>query len=129
MLPLLSNERKTEPVVIKKANELVYFTFGDFQLLDVFNFLGRANSLASFQKAYKISETKVYFPYEGFDYPEKLNNTKLPPYETFFSKLRNNNPPEKYYSDLQSLIDGGLTSERTLTKLKLNQPSATPHGN
>ena len=31
--------------------------------------------------------------------------------EKFFSKLRNNNPPKRDYSDFQSLIGGGLTSK------------------
>ena len=93
MLRLLVNERGIEPIVIKKANQFVSFKFGDVQLLDILNFLGGATSLDSFLKAYKTSETKSYFPYEWFDDPEKLNNTQLPPYETF-GKLRNNSPLE-----------------------------------
>ena len=69
-------------------------------------------------KAYKTSKTKGYFPYEWFNDPEKLNNIQLPPYGTFFSKLRNNNPLEKVSSDFHRLIDGGLTSKEALLKLK-----------
>ena len=57
------------------------------------NFLGGATSLDPFLKAYKTKETKG-FPYEWFDNPEKLNNKELPPYDSFFSKLRNFNPLE-----------------------------------
>ena len=47
------------------------------------------------------------------------------PYETFLSKLRNNNPLERDNSDFQSLLDGGLTSKEALSKLNLKQPPAT----
>ena len=95
LLPILVNERQIEPTVIKKANQFVSFKFGDVQLLDIMNFLGGATSLDSFLKAYKTEETKGFFPYEWFDNPEKLNNKELPPYDSFFSKLRNINPLEK----------------------------------
>ena len=92
MLPLLVNERRIEPIVIKKANQFVSFNFGYVELLDILIFLGGAPSLDSFLKAYKSLET-IFFSYEWFDDPEKLNNTQLPPYETY-SNLRNN-PLEK----------------------------------
>ena len=111
----LVNERKIEPAVIKKANQFVILKFGDVQLLDLLYFLGGAWSLDSFSKAYKISETKKYFPHESFDDPEKLNNTQLSTYETFFRKLRNIYPLENDYSDLQSSIDVGLTTEEALS--------------
>ena len=40
-----------ELTVIKKANHIVSFNFGDVQLLDIMNFLGGATSLYSFLKA------------------------------------------------------------------------------
>ena len=125
LLPLFINERGIESKVIKTANQFVSLKFGDVELLDISNSLGGATSLDFFLKANNISETKVYFPYEWFNDPEKLNNTQLPPYETFFSKLCIKNHLEKDCSDFQILIDGGLTSKETLSKLKLMQPSAT----
>ena len=95
LLPILINERNMEPIVIKKANQFVSFNFGDVQLLDIMNFLVGATSLDSFLKAYKTAETKGFFPYEWFDCPQKMNNSELPPYDAFFSKLRNVNPLEK----------------------------------
>ena len=105
LLLLLVIERKLEPVVIKKANQFVSFKFGDLQLLNILHFLGGALSLGSFLKAYKTSATKESFLYEWFNDPEKLNGQLLP-HETFPSKLRNNKPIEKCFSDFQSLIDG-----------------------
>ena len=96
--------------------------FGDVMLLDIMNFLGGATSLASFLKAYKTTEIKGFFPYERFDCPQKMNNSELPPYDAFLSKLRNVNPLEMDYSDYQNLLDSGLKTEEALSKMKLSKP-------
>ena len=83
LLPILVNKRDIEPSVIKKANQFISFKFGDIQPLAIINFLGGATGLDSFLKAYKTSETKGFFPYEWFDYPDKMQNAKLPPYDAF----------------------------------------------
>ena len=51
-----------------------------------------------------------------------MNNSELPPYDAFFSKLRNVNPLEKDYSDYQNLPDSGLKTEEALSKMKLSKP-------
>ena len=78
LLPILVNERDFQPTVIKKGKKIILFQFGDFQLLDVMNFLAGAISLDSFLRAYKTSETKGFFPYEWFDHPDKMQETELP---------------------------------------------------
>ena len=123
--PILVNERQIEPTVIKRANQFVSFKFGDVQLLDIMNFLGEATSLDSFLKAYKTEETKGFFPYEWFDNPEKLNNKELPPYDSFFSKLRNINPPEKDYDDFENLTTSGISSEQAVCELRINKVPPT----
>ena len=122
LLPILINERNMEHTVIKKGKQIVSSNFGDVQLLDIMNFLGGATSLDSFLKAYKTSETKGFFPYEWFDCPQKMNNSELPPYDAFLSKLRNMNPLEKDYSDYQTLLSSGLKTEEALSKMKLSKP-------
>ena len=62
LLPILVNERDIQLVVIKQANQFISFEFSDIQLLDTTNFLGAATSLDFFLKAYKLSETKRFFP-------------------------------------------------------------------
>ena len=86
------------------------------------NYLAGATSLDSFLKAYKTSKTKGFFPYEWFDCPQKMNNSGLPPYDAFFSKLRNMNTLEKDYSEYQTLLSGGLKTEGALFKIKLYKP-------
>ena len=124
LLPILINERKMEPTVTKnkKAIQFVSFIFGDVQLLDIKNFLGGATSLDSFLKAYKTSKCKDFSPCEWFDCPQKMNNSELPPYDAFFSKLRNANTLEKDYSDYQNLLGSGLKTEEALSKMELSKP-------
>ena len=105
LLPYLIHERDIQPTVIKKAHHFVSLKFVDVQFLDILSFLGGATSLDSFLKAYKTSETKRFFPYERFDSPEKLYATFLPPYDCFFSKLRNYNPLEKEFTDFTKLLN------------------------
>ena len=121
-LPIFINGRNMEPTVIKKANQFLSFKFGDNQLLDIMNFLGGATSLDSFLKAYKTAETKGFFPYEWFDCPQKMNNSELPPYDAFFSKLRNVILLEKDYSDYQKLLSSRLKTEEALSKMKPSTP-------
>ena len=120
LLPILVNEQQTEPTVIKKANQFVSFKIGVLQLLDIMNFPDGATSLDSFLKAYKTEENKTVFPYEWSDNPQKLDNKKLPPYASFFSKLRNINPLEKEHNDFQNLVTSGLSSEQAVRNLRLN---------
>ena len=120
LLPILLNERDIKPTVIKKANQIVSFKLGDIQLLDIMNFLGGATSLDSFLKAYKTKGTKGFFPYEWFDCPEKMNK-EPPPYDSFFSILRNSNPLENDYNDFQNLVNSGLTTEQAVSKLRMER--------
>ena len=125
LLPFLVDEQQIEPAVIKKANQFVSFKFGDVLLLDIMNFLGGATSLGSFLKAYKTEETKGFFPYEWFDNPEKLNKKELPPYDSFFSKLRKIKPLKKDYNDFENLTTTGLSSEQAVCKLRPNKVPPT----
>ena len=124
LLPIPIIERNMEATVIKKANQFVFFKFGDFQLLDNMNFLGGATSFNSFLKPYKTSDTKGFFPDEWLQCPQKINNSELPPYDAVFSKIRNVNPLEKTKdcSNYQKLLSCGLKTEEALSKMKLSKP-------
>ena len=125
LIPCLINDKEAEPMVIKKANDFISFKFGDIQFLDIMKFLGGAISLDSFLKAYKASETKGFFPYEWFDSPDKLESEELPPYEVFFSKLRNNNSFDKDFKDYQNLKSSGLDEQQALKKLQIKSVPAS----
>ena len=126
LIPYLIRDKEQETSVIKKANDFISFKFGDVQFLDIMKFLGGATTLDSFLKAYKASETKGFFPYERFDNPDKLNFPGLPPYEAFFSKLRNNNPLDKDFTDYEKLRKSGLDEQQALKKLQIK--SVPPSG-
>ena len=119
LLPYLIHERNIQPTVIKKANHFVSFKFGEVQFLDILNFLGGATSLDSFLKAYKTNETKGFFLYEWFDSPNKLVAIFLPPYECFFSKLRDHNPMEKEITDFTKLLNSGVSQQEASKKIRL----------
>ena len=121
LLPILVNGQDIEPIVIKKANQFVSMKIGDIQLLDIMNFLGGATSRDFFLKAYKTKETKGFFSYEWFDCPEKMENKELPPYDSFFSILRESSPLEKGYNDFQNLVNSGLTTEQAVIKLRMDR--------
>ena len=95
LLRTFMNSRDIERTVIKKTKQFVSCKFGDIQLLDIMNFSVGATSLDSSLKAYKTKETKGFLPYEWFECPEKMNNKKLPPYDSFLSFLRNGKHIEK----------------------------------
>ena len=63
LIPKLLNGWDIEPVVLIKAKPYLSLKFGDIQLLDIINFLGRATTLDSFLKAYEASETSGFFLY------------------------------------------------------------------
>ena len=87
-LTFLSTNRDIGPTVIKKTNRHISIKFGDIHVLDILNVIGGAKSLDSFLNAFKTSETKTFFPYEWFDNPDKMQNTKLPPYHASYNKFR-----------------------------------------
>ena len=54
-----------------------------------------------------------------------MNNKELPPYDYFFSVLRNSNPLEKDYNDFQNLVNSGSTSEQAVVKLRMDRKPHT----
>ena len=77
--------------IIKKNNEYSAIATSKFKFLDISNYLAAGCSYSKFLKAYGVSESKSYFPYEWFDDVSKLDFQSLPAYEDFKSSLRNAN--------------------------------------
>ena len=50
-----------------------------------------------------------------------MNKKKLPPYDSFFSILRIDNPHEKDYNDFQNLVNSFLTTEQAVAKLQMDR--------
>ena len=94
LIPYLIRNKEQETSVTRKANNFISFKIGDVQILYKKKFL-RGITMVSFLKGYRANETKGFFPYEWFDNSDIIDFPELPPYEAFFSELRNNNPLEK----------------------------------
>ena len=54
-----------------------------------------------------------------------MQNTELPPYDAFYSKLRSRNPLEAEYTDYVNLLKSGLTKELAVIKIKLSKSPPT----
>ena len=121
LIPHLLNDTAIQPTVIKKANQFISFKLGDIQFFDILNFLCGAASLDSFLKTYQSEETKGFFPYEWFDSTTKLDCNHLPPYDSFFSKLKNLNPLEKDCCQFKKTMESGKKELDGLRELGLKE--------
>ena len=54
-----------------------------------------------------------------------MQNTELPPYDAFYSKLRSCSPLEAEYADYVNVLKSGLTTEQAVVKLNLSKPPPT----
>ena len=83
--------------VIKKANNYQCIKTNKLRFLDIRHFLAGGFSYDKFLKAYKIQQTKFFFPYE---YCTSLNvlNEGLPSHEAFYSDLKKTNISENEYN-------------------------------
>ena len=113
-------ERNVVPKVIRTGNKYIGMNFLGLQFLDILNFLGGATTLDNFLKAYGASEEKGFFPYEWFDSAEKMNESQLPPIESFWSKLKNHNVLTVDYDKFMDCKKRGIEEKEALKKLKLN---------
>ena len=91
LLHHLLTEKNVDPNVIGMGNKYIGINVLGLQFLDILKFLGGATLLDIFLTAYEASEEKGFFPYEWFDSTEKLNVPQLPPINSFWSKLKNQN--------------------------------------
>jgi hypothetical protein len=82
---------------IKKANSYMSLKTQHLQFLDIRSYLAPNYSYDAFIKAYKCKLDKGFFPYDYFDSYEKINDTKLPSHELFFSKMKNKNITDDEY--------------------------------
>ena len=56
-----------------------------------------------FFKAFGVTEQKGFFPYDYFTHADQLDETTLPPYETFYSAIKNCNVLEEEYISFRNL--------------------------
>ena len=71
----------------KKAGKYPCIKTEHLKFLDVLQFLALGYNLKSFFKAFGVTEKKGFFPYDYFTHADQLDETTLPPYETFYSTI------------------------------------------
>ena len=93
----LADINETVSFAIKTANSYMALKTTHFKFLDIRSYLAPNYSYDAFIKAYKCTLTKGFFPYDWSNDYNKLNETKLPPHEAFFNKLKNKNITDEEY--------------------------------
>ena len=87
----VKDEDCVDIIIIKKGSPYTQIGARSFKCLDISNYLAGGVSYLDFLKAFKIEESKSYFPYEWFDDVSKLDHPCLPPYDAFHSELKKKN--------------------------------------
>ena len=84
-------------------------------------------NLKSFFKAFGVTKQKGFFPYDYFTHADQLDETTLPPYETFDFAIKNCNVLEEEHVAFQKLIDQGKSEQEALQILRLtSKPKTDP---
>ena len=89
---------------VKKAGKYPCIKTEHLKFMDILQFLAPGYNLKSFFKAFGVSKQKGFFPYEYFTSAEQLDETTLPPYETFYLTIKNCNVLEEEHTAFQKLI-------------------------
>ena len=90
---------------VKKAGKYPCIKIEHLKFMDILQFLAPGYNLKSFFKAFGVSEQKGFFPYDYFTHADQLDETTLPPYETFYSIIKGCNVLEEEYVAFQKLLD------------------------
>ena len=100
--------------VIKRNNHFMCIKTEMLRFLDIKNYIAPSFSYEKFIKAYDVSQTKFFFPYEYVDSLEKLNHP-LPNHESFYSNLKQTNISlEDYQAIARKWQEENWTSLREL---------------
>ena len=115
--------------IIKKGSSYTCVSMTTLKFLDILNFLAQGSNYDCFLKAWGCSMHKSFFPYEWFDSRECLQYPKLPPYDSFYSSLKQENVLEKEYRNFMDILNTGKSKEKALLILKLKAEPPTGREN
>ena len=104
---------------VKKSGTYPCIKTEHLKFLDVLQFFAPGYNLKSFFKAFGVSEQKGFFPYDYFTHADQLDETTLPPYETFYSTIKNCHVLEEEHVSFQKLVDRGKSEQEALQILRL----------
>ncbi|KAL5252197.1 hypothetical protein ACHWQZ_G015102 [Mnemiopsis leidyi] len=80
--------------VIKRGGSYVCIATENLKFLDIISYLAAGTTLDGFLKAYNASVRKSFFPYEYFSTLDLLESCQFPPYDGFYSSLKQRNTLE-----------------------------------
>ena len=88
----------------KRNTRFLLLSTPNLCFMDCSNFVAAGTSLEKFLKAYGSDVSKFFFPYERLIGFEILQEPSIPPYESFFSSLKNENVLE---NEINSFVRKG----------------------
>ena len=116
--------------IIKKNNNYTCLANSALKFLDMCNYLPPGTSYDSFLVSFNVPVRKSFFPYEYLTNASKLDETRLPPPECFYSSLKNSNTLEnKTFLRYSRLIENeNKSSDEALKILKLETTPSSSIG-
>ena len=87
--------RDTRSFTVKRNNSYLTICTLSLKFLDISHYIAPGYSYAQFLKSYKAQEKKSFFCYQYLTDPAVLEETRLPPYEAFYSELKQCNVLEQ----------------------------------
>ena len=115
----MCKHRQQPNFTVKKAGKYPCIKTEHLKFMDILQFLALFYNLKSLFKAFGVSEQKGFFPYDYFTHVDQLDEATLPPYETFYSTIKNCNVLEEEYASFQKLLDQGKSEQEALRSLRL----------
>ena len=92
-----------------------------------YNFLPLDTISSLFFKAFCVSEQKGFFPYDYFTHADQLDETRLPPYDSFHLTIKGCNILEEEYISFQKLVNQGKSDQDVLQTLCfISKPKTGP---
>ena len=113
-------EHQEQPkFTVKKSSRYPCIKSEHLKFMDVLQFMAPGYNLKAFFKAFDTTEQKAWFPYEYLRDPQQLEETQLPPYESFYSTIKSCNVLDEEFQTYQKLLREGKTSAQALKVLAL----------
>ena len=110
---------------VKKSRKYPCIKTEHLKFLDVLQFLAPGYNLKSFFKAFGVTEQKGFFPYDYFTHADQPDETTLPPYETFYSTIKNCNVLEEEQAAFRKLVNQGKSEQEALQIFRLTSKPKT----
>ena len=117
----LCKHRQQPNFTVKKAGKYPCIKTERLKFMDILQFLAPGYNLKSFFIAFGVSEQKGFFPYDYFTHADQLDETTLPPYETFYSIIKNCNVLEEEYASFQSFSTKENPNKKSYNPLDYQQ--------